>query len=123
MYADMLFMSRHDISDEKWEIIAPLLARKPKDPRGRPPKDDRLLFNATLWILKTGAPWRDLPKEFGPWQTAYKRFAKWAKLAVWDDILLEFSKDADPEAILIDASYVKLHQHGSGAKGGTSNKK
>jgi transposase len=70
MYADMLFMSRHDISDEKWEIIAPLLARKPKDPRGRPPKDDRLLFNATLWILKTGAPWRDLPKEFGPWQTA-----------------------------------------------------
>ena len=49
-------MSRHDISDEKWEIIAPLLARKPKDPRGRPPKDKRMMFNAILWIIKTGAP-------------------------------------------------------------------
>ena len=116
-------MSRHDISDEKWAIIAPLLAQQPKDPRGRPPKDSRMMFNAILWILKTGAPWRDLPKEFGPWQTAYKSFAKWAKMAVWDAILLELSKDADPEAILIDASYVKLHQHVAGAKGGTSNSK
>jgi len=116
-------MSRHDISDEKWAIIAPLLERRSKDPRGRPPKDKRLIFNAILWILKTGAPWRDLPKEYGPWQTAYKRFAMWAKLAIWDDILKELSKDADPEAILIDASYVKLHQHGSGAKGGTLNRK
>ena len=116
-------MSRHDISDRKWKIIAPFLVRRPKDPRGRPPMDNRKMFNATLWILKTGAPWRDLPKEFGPWQTAYKRFAKWAKLAIWDDILKTLSKDADPEAILIDASYVKLHQHGSGAKGGTLNRK
>jgi transposase len=73
----------------------PLLAREPKDPRGRPPKDDRLMLNAILWIVTTGAPWRDLPKEFGPWQTAYKRFAKWAKLAAWDDIFDILSKDAD----------------------------
>ncbi len=104
-------------------IIAPLLACHPKDPRGGLTKDNRLMFNAILWILKTGAPWRDLPKELGPWQTAYKRFSKWAKLAIWDDVLLALSKDADPEAILIDASYVKLHQHGSGTKGGTSNRK
>lgn len=63
---------------------------------------------------------RDLPKGFGPWQTAYKRFDRWAKLAVQDNILGHFSKDADPEAMLIDASDVKLHQHGSGAKGGPS---
>ena len=116
-------MSRHDISDEKWEIIAPFWVRQSKDPRGRPPMDNRMMFIAILWILITGAPWRDLPKEFGPWQTAYKRFAMWAKLAIWDDILKMLSKDADPEAILIDASYVKLHQHGSGAKGGTLNSK
>jgi transposase len=114
-------MSEHDISDGKWAIIAPMLTREPMDPRGRPPKDNRLMFNAILWILKTGAPWRDLHLEFGPWQTVYKRFARWAKRAVWDDVLLELSKGADPEALLIDASYVKLHQHGSSAKGGNSN--
>ena len=79
------------------------------------------MFNAILWILKTRASWRDLPKEFGPWQTAYKRFVKCAKMAVWDGSLLELSKDADPGAILIDAFYVKLHQHGPGAKGGILN--
>ena len=61
-----------------------------------------------------------MPESFGPWQTVYKRFAMWAKLAIWDDILLVVSKDADLESIMIDASYVKVHQHGTGAKGGTS---
>ena len=65
------------------------------------------MFNGILWIMKTGAPWRDLPESFGPWQTVYKRFAMWAKLAIWDDILLVVSKDADLESIMIDASYVK----------------
>ena len=113
-------MSRHDLSDEKWQVIAPMLALPRKDPRGRKAKDDRLIFNALLWIMKTGAPWRDLPPEYGPWQTAYKRFALWTKLSIWEDILAELTKDADGEAVMIDASYVKLHQHGSGAKGGTS---
>ncbi|MGV7224213.1 MAG: transposase [Nitrospinales bacterium] len=76
-------------------MIAPLLERRSKDPRGRPQKDKRLMFNAILWILKTGAPWRDLPKEYGPWQTVYKRFAMWAKLAIWDVILKKLSKDTD----------------------------
>jgi transposase len=80
-------MSRHEISDEKWKIIGPLLVREKKDPRGRLPKDDRSMFNGILWIMKAGAPWRDLPESFGPWQTVYKRFAMWAKLAIWDDIL------------------------------------
>ena len=59
-------MSRHDISDEKWKIIEPILSLQRKDPRGRKSKDNRLMFNGILWIMKTGAPWRDLPKEFGP---------------------------------------------------------
>lgn len=112
-------MSRHDITDEKWNVVGPMLSLRRKDRRGRKAKDDRLLLNGLLWIMKTGAPWRDLPLEFGPWQTAYKRFAQWAKLSVWENILAELAKDADPEAILVDSSYVKLHQHGSGAKGGT----
>lgn len=116
-------MSRHDIANEKWQIISPFLAKRRKDPRGRKAKDDRLMLNGVLWIMKTGSPWRDLPLEYGAWQTVYKRFRQWAKCGIWDEIFHELSKDADPEAIMIDASYVKLHQHGTGAKGGTSNSK
>ena len=116
-------MSRHDISDDKWQIIAPLLAKRRRDRRGRKAKDDRHVFNGVIWVLKTGAPWRDLLPEFGPWQTVYKRFSQWAKLGIWDEVLHELSGDADWDAIMIDASYVKLHQHGAGAKGGNSNKR
>lgn len=112
-------MSRHDISDEKWTIISPLLSDNRTETRGRKRKDDRLMFNGILWILKTGAPWRDLPPEFGSWKTVHKRFLIWAKLEVWDDILKKLSINADPEYIIIDATFIKLHQHGSGAKGGT----
>ena len=105
-------------------VVGPLLAGRRKDPRGRKPKwDDRSILNGVLWILKTGAPWRDLPPEFGPWQTVYGRFIRWAKQGVWDEVLRELTKDADWEAIMIDGSFVKLHQHGAGAKGGTSIRK
>ena len=70
----------------------------------------------SLWIIKTGAPWRDLPKEFGPWQTVYKRFAKWTKLFKWNDLFNSLNKNADFEPIILDSSYVKIHQHGCGAK-------
>ena len=113
-------MSRHDISDEKWAIIGPLLAKASTETRGRKRKDDRLIFNAILWIMKTGVPWRDLHPEFGPWNTVYKRFLEWARLEVWDDILRILSINADSEAILIDATFIKLHPHGTGAKGDTS---
>ena len=113
-------MSRHDISDEKWAIIGPMLAKAGTETRGRKRKDDRLTFNAILWIMKTGAPWRDLHPEFGPWNTVHKRFLEWARLEVWNDILRMLSINADPEAIIIDATFIKLHQHGTGAKGGTS---
>ena len=55
--------------------------------------------------------------EYGLWQTVYKRVARWAQLSVWDKLLEELEKSADLESISIDASYVKLHQHGTGAKG------
>ncbi len=115
-------MSRHDISDEKWAIIEPLLAKNSTETRGRKRKDDRLMFNGILWILKTGAPWRDLPPDFGTWKTVHKRFLQWAKLEIWEDILKKLFIAADTEVIIIDASFVRLHQHGSGAKGGISSK-
>jgi transposase len=81
-------MSRHDISDEQWEIIPPYLKIKRNGHRGRPSND-------SLWILRTGSPWRDLPSEYGLWQTVYKRVARWAQLSVWDKLLEELEKSAD----------------------------
>ena len=115
-------MSRHDISDEQWEI-APYLKIKRNDPRGWLYKDSRQMLNGSLWILRTGAPWRDLPSEYGPCQTVYKRMARWAQLSVWDKLVEELEKSADLESISIDASYVKLYQHGTGVKRGTSHKR
>ena len=111
-------MNRHAISDEKWKHIEPILSSPKIETRGRKPKDNRLMFNGILWILKTGAPWRDLPKEFGPWQTVYKRFARWTTLSAWEDLFKQLTKDIDTESTMIDGSYVKLHQHGCGAQGG-----
>ena len=94
-------MSRHDISDENWAIIGPMLAKFSMETRGWKRKDDRLMFNAILWIMKTGAPWRDLHPELGPWKTVHKRFFEWARLEVRDDILRMLSINADPEAIIL----------------------
>jgi len=57
------------------------------------------MFDGILWILRTGAPWRDLPDEFGPWQTVYKRFNMWEKFSVWSSILSDFAEDADCESV------------------------
>ncbi len=111
-------MNRHAISNEKWIQIEPILSSQKKETRGRKPKDNRLMFNGILWILKTGAPWRDLPKDFGPWQTVYKRFAKWTTIAAWKNLFDELVEDEDKESSMLDGSYVKLHQHGCGAQGG-----
>lgn len=111
-------MSRHHISDNQWKRLEPLLCPTRKERRGRPAKAARIMLDGILWILRTGAPWRDLPDEFGPWQTVYKRFNMWAKSSVWSSILSGFAEDADYEAVMIDGSYIRAHQHSAGAKGG-----
>jgi len=110
-------MSRHDIPDNLWQRLEPHVRPWRKDPRGRPNADTRCILNGVVWILRTGAPWRDLPDEFGPWQTVYKRFNAWAKTGVWTTIMEELSRDADFESIIVDGSYVRAHQHASGARG------
>ncbi len=95
-------MNRYAISNEKWIQIESILSSQKKETRGRKLKDNRLMFNGILWILKTGAPWRDLPKEFGPWQTVYKRFAKWTAIAAWKNLFDELVEDEDKESSMID---------------------
>ena len=68
-------MSRMVIDDEMWARLEPLLPK----PKGRPGKDDRLFIEGVCWVLRTGAPWRDLPPDYGPWKTVYNRYNNWSK--------------------------------------------
>lgn len=106
---------RYELSDEQWEQIKDLF---PKAKTGRPAKDNRLMFNAILWIARSGAPWRDLPERFGSWKTVYSRFCKWRDEGVLNSIFIHLNEDADYENLSIDSTIVKAHQHSAGAKKG-----
>jgi putative transposase len=105
------------LSGEQWKRIAPELPGKEGDP-GATASDNRRFIEAVLWIARTGAPWRDLPEEFGKWFTTYTRFWRWVQKGVWERIFQTLSGDPDFEYVLIDGTLVRVHQHGTGAKGG-----
>jgi transposase len=116
-------MAREILTDEQWNRIRPLLPpQRPKT--GRPAKDHRTVVEAILWIDRTGAPWRDLPEEFGPWQSIATRFYRWVEAGVWDHVLAELQRQADAEGDLdwnlhhIDGTSVRAHQHAAGAQKG-----
>ena len=75
-------------------------------------------MNAVLWILRTGAPWRDLPRKFGKWSSVHQRFRRWRDAGVWERILSAVAKRPDFEWLMIDASHCKVHPHAAGAIGG-----
>jgi putative transposase len=105
------------LSDAQWERIAPELSGKAGDP-GSSGRDNRLFIEAVLWIARTGSPWRDLPETFGKWFTVYTRFWRWAQKGVWERVFNALCDDPDFEYVLIDGTLVRVHQHGTGAKGG-----
>ena len=108
---------RHDSSDRAWETIASHLSGGPGKV-GRPAEDNRRFSNAVFRILRTGAHWRDLPPDYGHWNTAEHRFGRWQKSGLWAKLLAAVSDDPDFEWLMIDASHIKAHQHGTGALGG-----
>ena len=110
-------MDRMLLSDEQYERIAPILPGKPGDP-GRTAADNRLFLEAVLWIVRTGAPWRDLPEVFGSWNTVFRRFRRWARNGIFEKIFKSLSGDPDFEYALVDGTIVRVHKHGTGAKGG-----
>ena len=86
-------MPRMTLTEEEWIKIEPLLPKKRvKGFPGRPRVNDRLIIEGILWIHRTGAPWRDLPSEFGPWETVYCRFNRWTKAGIWQSIWLSLKK-------------------------------
>jgi transposase len=105
------------LSDAQWGRVAPLLPGKQGDP-GRSGDNNRMFLEAVLWLARAGAPWRDLPAEFGKWNSVFKRFRRWARGGVFERVFTSLSGDPDFEYALIDGTLVRVHQHGTGAKGG-----
>ena len=116
-------MKRGDLKDAEWTRLQPLLPpQKPKT--GRPAKDHRQVVNGILWILRTGAPWRDLPEHYGKWKTVNSRFYRWVAAGVWERVLAALREQADAAGKLdwnqhhVDGTVIRAHQHAAGAKGG-----
>lgn len=110
-------MNRDVLNNERWERVAPLLPGKEGDP-GRTAANNRLFLEAVLWIARTGSPWRDLHEKFGNWNSVFRRFRRWAEKGVFEAIFKHLSGDPDFEYAIIDGTIVRVHQHGTGAKGG-----
>jgi len=110
-------MERFVLTDAQWAKMEPHCLGKPTDP-GRSGGDNRLFLEAVLWIARTGSPWRDLPGHFGNWSTAFRRFSDWRKADVFVKLFEACSDDPDMEYAMVDATIVKVHRHGQGAKGG-----
>jgi transposase len=73
------------------------------------------MLEAIFWKHRTGAPWRDLPEEFGSWNSVFSRFNRWSKAGLWQTILEVLRVEADPEWLMIDATIIRAHQHAAGA--------
>jgi len=113
---------RYEIRDDQWEKVKGLLPPERKPQGGRPAIDNRKMLNAMHWVIRSGAPWRDLPEYYGSWNSVYTRFRRWEKAGVFDQMLEVLSAEPDSESVMIDASIVRVHQHGAGAKGGSNSK-
>jgi transposase len=113
-------VERHDLTEAEWRRLAPLLP--PPARRGRRPRDRRPVVNGILWILATGAQWRDLPPRYPPWQTCYAYFRRWERDGTWDHIhqALRRTLRSEYNAIdftlfCIDSTIVRAHKAAAGA--------
>jgi transposase len=101
---------RYELSDYEWTAIKPML---PNKPRGVRRVNDRRVLNGIFWVLRSGAPWRDLPESYGPRTTCYNRFVRWRRAGVWDQIMDALAAGHDAAVQMIDTSVVRVHQHGA----------
>lgn len=110
---------RGELTDAAWAVLAPLLPQNGK--RGKQWTDHRRVLNGILWKLRTGAPWRDLPERYGPWQTCFDRLVRWRRDGTWDRLLqhVQTKSDAVGEVVWevsLDSTTVRAHQHAAGAR-------
>jgi transposase len=112
-------VGRGDLTDQAWARIAPLLPAN--GGRGGQWHDHRTVINGILWRLRTGAPWRDLPNRYGPWQTCYDRFVRWRRDGTWDRLLTHVQTKSDAVGatdweVSVDSTITRAHQHAAGAR-------
>ena len=107
------------LTDEQWARLEPNLPPATKT-GGRNAKPHRPMVEAMVWILRTGAPWRDLPRSYGSWHSVYTRFSRWSESGVLAGLFEALARERDSDGYLIDATIVRAHQDASGAakKGG-----
>jgi transposase len=109
-----------DLTEEQWKVISAILPKDPvrRDRRGRPWSDRRTVFNGILWILRTGAPWQDLPERYGKYQTVHRRFQNWVRSGVMEKVLLAIAQDLqergglDLRECFIDGTFVPAKKGG-----------
>ena len=109
-----------DLTDEQWEILEPLIPVPPRraDGKGRPWRDPRDVLNGVLWILRTGAPWHDLPERYPPYQTCHRRFQRWNEEGVLEEVLRALAEDLkergglDLSECFVDATFAGAKKGG-----------
>ena len=106
---------RYEISDEQWEKIEGFLPGR-EECVGVTAQDNRLFVNGVLWILRSGARWRDMPERYGNWNSVYRRFSRWAQTGIWEKVFRVMVKDSDNEYLMLDSTIVRAHQHAAGSK-------
>src|SRR6201987_6127076 len=101
---------RYELTENEWSAIRAML---PNKPRGVPRVNDRRVLNGIFWVLRSGAPWRDLPDIFGTYTTCHNRFVRWRRAGVWGKIMNALAGAHDAAVQMIDTSIVRVHQHGA----------
>jgi transposase len=117
--ATLAVSGRADLSEAQWAVLGPLL---PATRLGRPPEHaKRTLIDGIRWRVRAGAPWRDVPPAYGPWQTVYGLFRRWQRNGTWREILTGLQGRADGEGLItwdvsVDSTVARAHQHAAGAR-------
>jgi transposase len=116
-------VTRREISDEAWTVIAPFFPTR--KPVGRPILDMRQVVEAIAWRFRTGSPWRDVPERFGNWNSIYSYFSDWCKDGTWEQVLAAVQTGAQRAGdlewtVAIDSTIMRVHQHGASLSRGPS---
>jgi transposase len=118
--ATLTVTGRADLTDAQWAVLEPLLRQASR--RGRPPKwTKRQLIDGIRWRVRAGCPWRDVPPEYGPWQTVYGLFRRWQRDGTWRAVLTRLQTRPDVAGLItwdvsVDSTVARAHQHAAGAR-------
>ena len=102
-------IGRYELSDVQWEQIKELLPGR-LESVGRTAADNRVFVNGVLWVLRSGARWRDLPERYGKYKSVHKRFIRWTNSGVWEKVFHEIVRDRKNQYLMIDSTIVRAHQ-------------